>query len=148
MTRRLWTRRAVVGSGVLGFFAFLSWQYRVRDRKPSLVRRIVARRGSAVRMAPRELDLFVDAYVRVDGWRLEALRDRLPLDRFYGLPFYERLIPEGAAQELDLAERHVVTALLQSTDYFSSGGEASVRFVSWPRNCANQFARTRASLRS
>ena len=148
MTRRLWTRRAVVGSGVLGVFAFLSWQYRVRDRLPSLVRRIVARRASSVRIARGELDRFVDAYVRIDGFRLEELRERLPLDRFYGLPFYERLIPEGAAHDLELAERHVVTALLQSTDYFSSGGEANVRFVSWPRDCWNPYARTRASLRS
>ena len=148
MTRRLWTRRAVVGSGVLAFLALLGWQYRVRDRLSSLVRRIVARRASTVRMAPGELDRFVDAYVRSDGWRLDALRDRLPLDRFYGLPFYQRLIPEDTAQELELAERLVVTALLLSTDYFSSGGEAGARFVSWPRKCANPFVRTRASLRS
>lgn len=148
MTRQLWTRRAVVGSGVLGVLSFLFWQYRVRDRLHSLVRRIVARRASSVRIAREELDRFVDAYVHVDGFRLGELRERLPLDRFYGLPFYERLIPEDAAQELELAERHVVTALLQSTDYFSSGGDASARFVSWPRNCANPFARKRVSLRS
>ena len=144
---RLWTRRAMVGSTVLGFLSLAFWQYRVRDRLSSLVRRMVARRATMVRMAPGELDRFVDAYVRVDGWRLEALRERLPLDRFYGLPFYERLIPEGAAQDLELAERHVVTALLQSTDYFSSGGEG-VRFVSLPRACGNPHARFRASLRS
>ena len=133
----------MVGSTVLGFFSLAFWQYRVRDRLPSLVRRIIARRASMVRMAPGELDRFVEAYVRVDGWRLDLLRDRVPLDRFYGLPFYERLIPPGAVQELELGERHVVTALLQSTDYFSSGG-GSVRFVSWPRTCRNPFARTRA----
>ena len=148
MTRQLWTRRAVVGAGVLGIFSFLFWQYRVRDRLHSLVRRIVARRASSVRIAREELDRFVDAYVRVDGFRLGELRERLPLDRFYGLPFYERLMPGSAVEELELAERHVVTALLQSTDYFSSGGEASARFVSWPRNCANPFARNRAALRS
>ena len=149
MTRRLWTRRAVLGSGVLAFLALLGWQYRVRDRLSSLVRRMVARRASMVRMAPGELDRFVDTYVLTDGYRLEGLRDRLPLDRFYGLPFYERLIPEDAAQELELAERLVVTALLQSTDYFSSSGAGSgTRFVSWPQGCWNRFARNRASLRS
>jgi len=55
----------VVGSGVLGVFAFLSWQYRVRDRLPSLVRRIVARRASSVRIARGELDRFVDAMLAI-----------------------------------------------------------------------------------
>lgn len=141
MTHRLWTRRAVVGSGMLAVVALLVREFRVRDRRQSLVRRIVTRRASMVRMAPGELDRFVDAYVRNDGWRLDNLRDRVPLDRFYGLPFYERLLPLAVAADLELGERHVVTTLLLSTDFFASGGAGQgARFVSWPRTCANAVA--------
>jgi hypothetical protein len=101
---------------------------------------ILARRAPYLALDAAVQERFAQDFLRHDGWRLQQAIDRLRWPALYGTRWLAWVNSSAGLAALERAERHVVTAALLSTGYFS-GAPAAGRYLGWPGGCINPFAR-------